>query len=881
MFYETYGGSDDAPHGDQNVMSSVIAKAEQRAKRKRQEETFQARRDTQEEAKKRKNKVKNRKKVHEVRDETLEQRNARKLAAKQNRKKANKDNNSKGKEAVVSQELLIEALTMKKSTGVEDEGENSSDSDEGEEDNNHNRGEDTSTSPSPSKESTEKKKEIKMDIEESAANINEWKNNKKTSKAKKQTKMEEDRHDHEHKEEPVSTATTPGTATTTSKGVTEEKEGEEEVPKFYDELNFAHKKNMDVQTAQKFEDEDDERIGDMAINMKSETSSLSLTEAVLEWGLHDTIRANLEAMKVDQFFPVQRTVVPSIIRDNSAPFLLPRDMCISAPTGSGKTLAYVVPIVQTLLAREVIRLAALILLPSRELAIQVFKVVEAVTKDTGIRAGIITGQRPFHAEQVELVGKNVAHPYNPLTKVTRGTFQPCYRDSEKATASALAAVHPGPSGRSTIDILVCTPGRLLDHLEYTAGFTLQHVRFLVLDEADRLLGNAYHNWVKDLVSSIDSLPTAAYDASGSDNNDDTARRNATLEKILLRKPTTPLQRLLFSATLTDNPAKLALLNVVDPLIVRCAAADGSGASGTAGAGGVEGKEDDVVGGYSLPQGLSEAMTVCTTARRPLVLATMLTEAFGKNAAAAAAAEDDNDSDDEEEGGERKQREGPVSDRPQVVRNHLVCSTAGDMAIIFTTSVDTTHRLSRLLQLYNGESLKDILAGKRPTGDTLADESKRKRLLFGGVVVEMSRNIKAEAREAMMLEAQAGKVAIIIATDNLARGIDLSALRLVINYDPPSLARTYVHRVGRTARAGRKGSGVTMLKSGQVGAFRKLRAQVNGANVSSGATHGDERLPKCKPAKKTEEEIEAKFGKALKSLASALGLQASSSVEIGE
>ena len=45
-----------------------------------------------------------------------------------------------------------------------------------------------------------------------------------------------------------------------------------------------------------------------------------------------------------------------------------------------------------------------------------------------------------------------------------------------------------------IDVLVCTPGRLIDHMQSTPGFTLQHLEFLVIDEADRLLNQSYADW---------------------------------------------------------------------------------------------------------------------------------------------------------------------------------------------------------------------------------------------------------------------------------------------------------------------------------------------------------------------------------------------------
>ena len=75
----------------------------------------------------------------------------------------------------------------------------------------------------------------------------------------------------------------------------------------------------------------------------------------------------------------------------------------------------------------------------------------------------------------------------------------------------------GGSGvESLADILIATPGRLVDHINNTAGLTLEHVQFLVVDEADRLLGQSYQEWLSTFLKAAhrNDVPDAA--ASWSD-----------------------------------------------------------------------------------------------------------------------------------------------------------------------------------------------------------------------------------------------------------------------------------------------------------------------------------------------------------------------------
>jgi len=141
-------------------------------------------------------------------------------------------------------------------------------------------------------------------------------------------------------------------------------------------------------------------------------------------------------------------------------------------------------------------------------------------------------------------------------------------------------------------------------------------------------------------------------------------------------------------------------------------------------------------------------------------------------------------------------------------------------------------------------------------------------------MEMSSSLHAFQREQVMRRASAGEVKVLVSSDQMARGIDLSNIRLVINYDPPTHARTYVHRVGRTARANQTGHAITMLKIGQSGMFKKLRSE-----IARNATQ--ETLLRCKIQSEAENEITAVYKRGLKTLAKILELEKQGTVGCGE
>lgn len=134
---------------------------------------------------------------------------------------------------------------------------------------------------------------------------------------------------------------------------------------------------------------------------------------------------------------------PSKIQKEAIPVALSgKDVIGLAETGSGKTAAFALPILQALLQNPQ-RYFALILTPTRELAFQISEQFEALGSSIGVKCAVIVGGMDMMSQALILAKK----PH----------------------------------------ILIATPGRLLDHLENTKGFSLRALKFLVMDEADRIL----------------------------------------------------------------------------------------------------------------------------------------------------------------------------------------------------------------------------------------------------------------------------------------------------------------------------------------------------------------------------------------------------------
>ncbi|XP_022187793.2 ATP-dependent RNA helicase DDX51 isoform X1 [Nilaparvata lugens] len=299
------------------------------------------------------------------------------------------------------------------------------------------------------------------------------------------------------------------------------------------------------------------------------TDLKNLTTSVDDLPVLDrTIVDNLKKNGVTHFFPVQKEVIPWVLNERQKCSTglkhWPRDICVSVPTGSGKTLAFVLPVIQSLKPTLIRRVRALVVLPVQDLAAQVAKVFVQYAQGTGLRILTVTGRAmPLHTEQSLLVRQ----------RVNGGGYE------------------------SRVDIVVTTPGRLVEHLTQTPGFSLSHLQFLVIDEADRVIDNVKNDWLYHLehhllTAGIKRIPTLTLDTLNSD-------------------PVRP-QKLLFSATMTQDPEKLKLLNLFQPRLFTSSMDNSNDSKDGVG-------REENAGSVVVPLELQQMWLQCGEQLKPLVL----------------------------------------------------------------------------------------------------------------------------------------------------------------------------------------------------------------------------------------------------------------------
>jgi len=366
------------------------------------------------------------------------------------------------------------------------------------------------------------------------------------------------------------------------------------------------------------------------VNEDNPTESSDKTFA--ELGLVDVLCEACEKVGWKKPSKIQAEAIPVAIAGN--------DVIGLAETGSGKTGSFVLPILQALLEAPQ-RLFACILTPTRELAFQISEQVEALGVSIGVKCATIVGGMDMVSQAIVLAKK----PH----------------------------------------IIVATPGRLVDHLENTKGFNLKQLKFLVMDEADRILNQDFE---------------------------------IELNKILRCIPT-ERRSMLFSATMTKKVAKLQRASLKDPVKV------------------------EVSGSYQTVEKLLQYYLFIPQKFKELYLV------------------------------------------------HILNEMAGNSFMIFCSTCSATLRLSLMLRS------------------------------LGFTAIPLNGQMNQNKRLASLNKFKSKSRSILLATDVASRGLDIPHVDIVINFDIPTHSKDYIHRVGRTARAGRAGKAVTFVSQYDVELYQRI------------------------------------------------------------
>ncbi|KAL9111686.1 MAG: hypothetical protein Q9227_003960 [Pyrenula ochraceoflavens] len=517
-------------------------------------------------------------------------------------------------------------------------------------------------------------------------------------------------------------------------------------------------------------------------------------EALADLGIESQIVANLQTHHIRSALPVQASIIPLL---SPGPKHHVGDICVSAPTGSGKTLAYMVPMISELKMHSTTLLRAVIVVPTRELVAQASKVCEICASGSSVKIASATGSRAIKDEREALINKVLKHDPEEYQRTYEKELSPAdwaTFDLADLMESVDEEEHlPGyiTHYESKVDILICTPGRLVDHVKTTKGFTLEHVNWFVVDEADKLLNESFQEWIEMVLPALHDHSTQSI-------------TEKVLSQMRLKLPPKKVQKIILSATMTDDLSQLNSLRLRNPTLVVVGEISKKGDENRN-----ETDLKDENGTYHLPATLMEsAVPVSDEAKKPLFLLELLKSQVvkprskpsfqieeAKNPEDAQGAEDDSNSrtsstDDETDvssdtDSNSFSNTSITSDLETSVSKLPGTSATSKSALIFTRSSEAAARLSRLICLLEPRYTSILATLTRSSGSNVT------------------------SRKALALFKQK-KISILIATDRASRGLDLPSLDHVISYDVPTSVTAYVHRVGRTARAGKDGRAWTLV-----------------------------------------------------------------------
>ena len=164
----------------------------------------------------------------------------------------------------------------------------------------------------------------------------------------------------------------------------------------------------------------------------------------------------------------------------------------------------------------------------------------------------------------------------------------------------------------------------------------------------------------------------------------------------------------------------------------------------------------------------------------------------------------------------------------------------------------TQKMGIIKDIFKSDDLKRVIifCGSKMKVKQVAGALQRKHINCG----EMHSDLDQAMRDEVMFKFKSGQFDVLVATDIVARGIDIDDISMVINYDVPHDAEDYVHRIGRTARAAREGSAITFVSDDDIYYFQQIEKflgkQVDKTPLPEGLGEGPEYKSAGKPKRGT-------------------------------
>lgn len=491
---------------------------------------------------------------------------------------------------------------------------------------------------------------------------------------------------------------------------------------------------------------------------------------------------------------IQRVALPALIAGDDS-----RDALVHAQTGSGKTLAYLLPIIQSLLPlctetwidRSVGTLA-IILAPTRELARQIYEVAEKLCQ-----LHLSTREDNSEGQEQQSLDDTTSAPLRRTRWLVPGLL------SGGSTKN-----HEKSRLRKGIPILVATPGRLLDHLQNTSSFEVGKCRWLVLDEADRLLEMGFRETLEGILKAMDGRRRLAY-GTAREAMQDTWGESAEITPQDVEDGTgtkwwaTPRKTVLCSATLDENVQTLAGTYLRKPQVLR-------GGSDLAPSSPIRASSAS----HNPAEADENADTVTTEEAKEALQPEASTQSLYPRLAAPA-----------------QLRQNAVIVAPKLRLVTLIAllrsalarnstNTDAKRVIVFVSCTDSVEFLWNALggvKMGEPEGTSDAAPEEADAEPETSQVSKACELFPDAPVYRLHGSLAQSDRIASLKgfstsvdgsrkQKRSTDGAILLCTSVAARGLDLPSVGCVIQLDSPTEGGVdeYLHRIGRTARVGKDG-----------------------------------------------------------------------------